>query len=362
MKARLFVVNKDTIRQTMDTMEVSVIVPEPEGKKLWNKTLIDIVSDLFQVEIGDYIFLWESGFERIYGVYRALSKPYFRREDNENDIFKIKIGCAYSFEKPIREYDVINNPYMKNKLWNIIGKKVAGKSRGTSPITPEEMQFLIQSLIDANDGEYTFNRDYVAIQNPENEITIDLINETNNEIPARLVDYIFAPIRIRNRNEVQYEKALEGVLNYMFRERNSSVINALGIECENVIWYANYLPYGLERSEIDYMVMESLDGMIVNKIDVIELMSSIIDYDHINRCLQYSKWVATSVTNDKNIVRPILICGSKSRTSVNGFRNTEIANAIRELPRTYGFESIDIYTYSLDNGITFERYEVGEDE
>lgn len=32
MKARLFVVNKDTIINTLDSMEVSVFVPEPKGK------------------------------------------------------------------------------------------------------------------------------------------------------------------------------------------------------------------------------------------------------------------------------------------------------------------------------------------
>lgn len=362
MKARLFVVNQESIRSTLDAMEVSVYVPEPEGKKLWNKTLIDIVSDLLQVEIGDYIFLWEAGYERIHGVYRALSKAFFRRDENAKDLFKIKIGIAYKFEKPIREYDVINNPYMKNKLWNIIGKKVAGKSRGTSPITPEEVEFLIQSLINANGGEYEYIRDYVAITNLANEISIDLVNDTNNTIPTRLEDYVYEPIRIKQKDVVQYEKALEAVLNYLFREKNIEAIKKLGISCEDVIWYANYLPYGLERSEIDYMVMESLDGTIINKIDVIELMSGVIDYDHINRCLQYSKWVATSVTNDNNIVRPVLICGNKSKTSINGFTNQQIDNAIKELPKYYGFKDIDIYTYSFKDGIVFEKYEVKDNE
>ena len=60
MKARLFIVNKDTIINTLDSMEVSVLVPEPKGKSGWYETLTDIISDLMQVEIGDYIFLWES--------------------------------------------------------------------------------------------------------------------------------------------------------------------------------------------------------------------------------------------------------------------------------------------------------------
>lgn len=359
MKSRLFVVDKDSIKTTLENMEVSVIVPEPNGK-LWKKTLLDIVSDLMQVELGDYIFLWESGYERIYGVYRAISKPFYSYEEGRNDIFRIKIDIAYSFEKPIMEYDVINNPYMKNKLWNIIGKKVAGKSRGTSPITPEEMQFLIQSLIDVNKS-YSYSKDY-SVVSVDNELKFDFEAIENSEIPSRISEYAYAPIQFKNNKEVQYEKALEGVLNYLFREKQTEIISELDIECENVIWYANYLPYGLERSEIDYMIMESVDGTNINQIDVIELMSGVIDDDHIRRCLQYSKWVSESITNAKNIVRPILICGSKSKTSKNGFNNENIKQSLSERPKEYGFDNIEIYTYSLENIINFNKHEEDSNE
>lgn len=124
-----------------------------------------------------------------------------------------------------------------------------------------------------------------------------------------------------------------------------------------MVWFANYLPYGLERAEMDYMVMESLDGVTINRIDVIELMINIIDVDHINRCLQYAKWVAESVTNNKNIVRPILVCSNKSMSSRKGFINAEIAKAISNLPKKYGLKGIDIYTYSMDDEISFTKYE-----
>lgn len=85
MKARLFVVNEDTIKKTLDKMVISTIVPKPiddknKKKKMWNKTIIDIISDFMQLEIGDYIFLWESCSDvksRIYGVFRIISKPYY---------------------------------------------------------------------------------------------------------------------------------------------------------------------------------------------------------------------------------------------------------------------------------------------
>lgn len=356
MKARLFVVNPETIGMTLKNKEVSVVVPEPQ-KESWHETIIDIASDLLQVEIGDYIFLWESGTKKIYGVYRAVSKPYYKKQKGRNDIFRIKFDVAYEFQKPIMEYDVINNPYMKNKLWNIVGKKVAGKARGTTPITPEETQFLIQSLIDANDS-YRYCKDYNVVD-VKKEILFDLEEEFRVKLPASISNYNYKPFAIRVGKEVKYEKALEGILNYLFRERSDEQITALGIDVENVVWYANYLPYGLERSEIDYMVMESDDKSNVNRIDVIELMSKVVDEDHIRRCLQYSKWVGSSVSNGMNIIRPILICGDKSRKSKNGLNSDKIRRAISELPEKYGFKNIEIFTYIIEEGeISFEKYEI----
>lgn len=355
MKARLFVVNPDTIGRTLKNKEVSVVVPEPK-KKSWHETIIDIASDLLQVEIGDYIFLWESGTKKIYGVYRAVSKPYYRKQKGRNDIFRIKFDVAYEFQKPIMEYDVINNPYMKNKLWNIVGKKVAGKARGTTPITPEETQFLIQSLVDVNDS-YCYYKDYDVVD-VKKELLFDFEEEFKVKLPASISKYNYKPFAIRAGKEVKYEKALEGMLNYLFREKVDEQIAALKIDVDNVVWYANYLPYGLERSEIDYMVMESYDKANINKIDVIELMSKVLDEDHIRRCLQYSKWVGSSVSNGMNIVRPILICGEKSRKSKNGLKSDKIRHAINELPVQYGFKNIEIFTYTIEGGkIFFEKYE-----
>lgn len=359
MKARLFVVNEVTRKRTIENKEVSVYVPEPDGKPQWNRSITDIVSDLMQVEIGDYIFLWEMGTGKIYGVYRAVSDAFFAKETGRNDIFRIKIDVAYSFNEPIMEYDMINNPYMKNKLWNIIGKKVAGKARGTSPITKDETQFLIQALIDANET-YVYYHDYEPCD-VEDKLAFNLHDEYDKEIPMSIEEYDYEPLRVVSRNEVHYEKALEGILNHCFRERKKDVIAQLDINENNVIWYANYLPYGLEKSEIDYMVMESMDGENVDKIDVLELKAGVIDMDHIRRCLQYAKWVVSSVANGNNIVRPVLICGIKSVRAKKGFGDADIKKAIKELPPSYGFKKMDIYTYIIENGeIIFQKYH-GED-
>ena len=74
MKARLFVVNKDTIINTLDSMEVSVFVPEPKGKLRWYKTLTDIISDLF---------FYGSQVQKIFMEYTGLSLYRFTEKTLE---------------------------------------------------------------------------------------------------------------------------------------------------------------------------------------------------------------------------------------------------------------------------------------
>ena len=105
MKARLFVVNENTFEETVNSKTISVITPKPD-KKQWIKTLADIMADMLQIEEGDYIFLWETRStnkkSRIYGVYRAISKPYYELSSpNDNAPFKIRIEKAYDFSEPV---------------------------------------------------------------------------------------------------------------------------------------------------------------------------------------------------------------------------------------------------------------------
>lgn len=52
-----------------------------------------------------------------------------------------------------------------------------------------------------------------------------------------------------------------------------------------------------------------------------------------------------------------MICGARSLSSIRGFRSAEIAQGIDKLTTAYGFKQIDIYTYSIDNEISFTKYE-----
>ena len=58
-KARLFVVDENTFLSTIHNKIASIYVPDLSGKQ-WLKTVADIMADMLQIEIGDYIFLWKN--------------------------------------------------------------------------------------------------------------------------------------------------------------------------------------------------------------------------------------------------------------------------------------------------------------
>jgi hypothetical protein len=181
MKGRMFVVNSQTLISTQSTMIASIFAPQPNGEK-WLSTISDIMADMLQIEIGDYIFLWETSSEaqksRIHGVYRAISKPYYECADaNDTAPFKIHIEKAYDFENPIDEYDVLNCPYIKSSMWTIIGKKVKGKSRGTSPLSQDEIKNLITLLIGKNPNYSYVEFDATRVLNVPTELKIDYKKE-----------------------------------------------------------------------------------------------------------------------------------------------------------------------------------------
>lgn len=366
MKSRLFVVNEKTLEETINSNIASIFVPALEGNQ-WVKTIADLMADLLQIEIGDYIFLWETRSEgqksRIHGVYRAISKPYYHCSDiNDKAPLKIHIEKAYDFSNPVDEYDVLNNPYIKSDLWTIIGKKVAGKARGTTPLSPKETSYLI-TLLEGLNPSSSFNK-----WDPEREIVVSnplkvtYLSVGNNNRPASLDQ--FDPNALHFFSEdgnVVYEKVLETIFNQELTNRNVLFFNCLGIDTRKVMWYSNYLPYSVEQSEMDYVIFESEDQVNISKVFVIELMKTELDFSHIHRALLYSKWVNETLCLGANIAEPIIVCRS-SVDFINGETQqrridklNETLNFIKNTEKKYNTKELNIYTYDFSRDPIFEK-------
>lgn len=366
MKGRMFVVDSLTLQSTIQSNVVSIKAPAPTGAQ-WLKTVADIMADMLQVEIGDYIFLWETSTaetkSRIHGVYRAISKPYYQCVTPSDDApYKIAIEKAYDFTNPIDEYDVLNCPYIKTSLWTIIGKKVAGKSRGTSPLSEQEIKYLITLLIGKNPGYHFVPFNSVNIIQTVSPLQINYSNTGNNARPASLSALNPNSLNYLNGSgNVHYEKILETIFNQEMLHKNGMFFSQIGVDVNKVIWYSNYLPYSIEQSEMDYVIIESDDGQCYTKIFVVEFQAKKIDEDHIHRCLMYSKWVNETLALGTSMVQPILICPD-SYDFINGETHRAKVRCLQRFDATanryqeeYHVSPLQVYEYSLTPTQIFTR-------
>lgn len=367
IKARMFVVDEDSLNKTISTNIASIFMPDLTGQQ-WVKTIADIMADMLQIQVGDYIFLWQTkkGEEKskIHGVYRAISKPYFDNTDPlDNCPFKIRIERAYEFENPIEEYELLNCPYIRNSLWTIMGKKVANKPRGTSPLSNAEMEAIITLLIGVNPSYRFIPFDPSRIVAVPNELKVDYsLNTPNTSTPSRNTINVSTISFFDSSYKLLYEKVLETIFNMEFANHNSVFFSQLGIDLNKVIWYANYLPYSLEQSEMDYVIIESEDGINYSKIFVLEFLTSNPDESHIKRSAMYSKWVNEAMALGTNFAEPIIICnnsvdfinGEKAPTKIAKINN--LNQIISSNVTKYKTKDIKIYKYSFSStGATFTR-------
>lgn len=369
MKSRLFVVNSDTLRSTINTHIASIFVPSLEGNQ-WVKTIADLMADLLQIEIGDYIFLWETRSDnqksKIHGVYRAISKPFYHCDDaNDRAPLKIHIEKAYEFENAVNEYDVLNNPHIKSDLWTIIGKKVAGKARGTTPLSLKEAGYLITLLTGLNPNATFLPWDPVRTVTVNNPLKITLPagqSVRSNVRPKSLLSFDPNQLSFFDADgNVVYEKVLETIFNQEMTNRNQNFFDSLRIDTSKVIWYSNYLPYSIEQSEMDYVIIESEDGVNFSKVFVIEFMKTELDESHIHRCLLYCKWVNETLCLGANIVTPIIVCresvdfihGETQRRRQQKLDSTQ--EYIEDTEQTYGTKPLNIYTYDFATSPFFSK-------
>lgn len=347
LKGRLFVVDDNTLKVTIDTKIVSVRTPKPE-KEQWEKTIGDIMADMLQLEKGDYIFLWctksANQKSRIYGVYRVISAPYYHMDSSTDEYpFKIRVEQAYIFDHPLEEYDLLNSAHIKIPLWTVIGKKVADKKRASTPLTFDEIQCIITMLIDRNHN-YTFiPRDDSRFDTTVDGLKIDYRLKGNN--PERTTLELLNPNKmyfLNSDGSLKYEKFLETIFNQEMSLKNKKFFEQLGLDVDHIVWYSNYLPYSIEQSEMDYLLMESIDGQIINKMYLVEFMKTIIDDDHIERCLQYSKWVSDTLSLGTLTVQPILICANYRKRS-----SDKLEELIMQLEESYKTMRLQVYCYDF---------------
>lgn len=341
MKAKLFVVNETTLEEAKREKIAKIKIPLASKEKEQNGEIIEeetkkptkqfvqstdsMLADFLQLSLGDYVFFWcekkkQSQSSSITGVYRIISKPYFHF-DSSDDLFpfKVRIEEAFVFEKPVNEYEVLNSPFINNALWNIVGKKISGKGRGSIQLTPRECESLLQLLI-KNNPNYTFiPEDSNRFDQTQSQATLSVdYTKKGEKLNPPLVNHIHeynmnSFVHFDKKGKLHFEKSYEAIFNFEINRKNGQFLKQIGIDdCDDIVWFGNYLPYSLDSTEMDYLIFTSRDKINITGAYVLEFKRDNLplpDKDtHFRRSLQYSKWVDENLLSGANITRPILIC------------------------------------------------------
>ncbi|WP_288221544.1 EVE domain-containing protein [uncultured Clostridium sp.] len=364
MKGRLLIVDDETLKVVKNDLIWGAKIPDKLNEyKTWQKTIIDIIGDMLNICPGDYVVLWKKATrieENVFiGIYRVISLPYidttplsFELEEGETITkypYRVALEIAYNFINSITEYEFINDINIKNDIWTVIGKKVKGNSRASIPMTKEIISIFIKKFIN-NNSEWSFNESNIErYMYPENSISLDLsnkyyINSTAEtlEKSVLLENYLnsfsleYIPLVDKNGERCKYELGLYAIFNEeitkgILNNEIPLILNNIIDNNEKIEWYANYLPYGLEGREIDYMISTSIDGENTSKVILIEFMKDNLDKDHIDRAILYSKWVNKVICKDSNLVETVLISNKVNTDFKEYCEKLKIDNNIRKI-------------------------------
>jgi len=250
--------------------------------KLWIKTTSDILSDVLATRKGDLIFPWviygcggsNIGFKHIFKV---ADSPIFIKGDE----FPVKIPLQVNgleYGKSLSEADALDI-WDKKLLWNAIGKKSLGRGRSLTHQTPMEDEKIIELLNERNPSGpkkirlKKFNQTQIPIcidpkQNKLGKNLLEKINATAGDDRLSLLD--FKSIPWRRNNLFSFEKTLEPWLMANIDKPTCKQFRKLAFDDDIPIrWFANYLPFGVQGSNIDLVVLQEKNGVKIA--NVIEL-------------------------------------------------------------------------------------------
>ena len=369
---RIFVVDSDSYNITKQFNIAATGKKDVSLGKQYIKTIYDLMSDILTLNKGDLVFFWESYNKRIdesgrgiIGVYEVISEPYYdpsRKEIDEHIYlsesypFRVDIEEIISFDEHLSEYDLFSRPDVRSKVWNLIGKKVGGKSRGSIPLTPLECEILIHLLSEINGGitlkstntldnkvedkrknlkiikrkKYSNRlkhrkslktekcRQNSMVSSYKNYLEVNLnIGSSNtniyneapnlNELDFNRIQTVDDTKSDPKKYEVTQEKILEAWLSKNIRLSNN--LDKLFGPKDYIGWYSSYLPYSLDQKEIDFMVFHNHPRHnFLMRISLVELKKGAIGMEAIDQVCNYFDWAELNlVPGTKSIIQPIVI-------------------------------------------------------
>lgn len=225
--------------------------------KMWRKTLADMFADLLVARAGDLVFPWSirdpvSGAPgRGFGFQLAVAgRPIL----SPSSPFPLQLPLSKVGQRwvtPISEADALEL-FADRPLWNAIGKKALGRGRSLTHQSPLEDAELLRRL----------GADGVSVSVPVipptdgQPITISLEDRVASPTaaPSSLAEVDVSQLFWVSSGRFVIEKALEAWLCEVADTPAAATLWACAIdEPSTPSWFANYLPFGVQGSSVDFV-------------------------------------------------------------------------------------------------------------
>jgi len=289
------------------------------------KTVADLFSSVLAMRPGNYVFPWEVSLNRnkkgrgFFGIFKvAKKKTYFVKGDD----FPIRtdLELLECYPNPVSE-DIALDLFRTDLLWNAIGKKSLGRGRSVTHQTISEDQIMSQLIQQANPDGSMQLEDFNSLAKPTGiTITIDISQNTDN-IPDETrnlpKDEKLKSIDIENIQWVKdtffkYEKVLEAWLMEHIDDTRSQFAGLI-FPPDSLVWFGNYLSYGVLGGNIDIVTKNRIDDE--DRIFVIELKKDALGASKwknaIDEVKKYSEMLSKVLSNgEKSLVTPVVIAHS----------------------------------------------------
>lgn len=342
------IVNQETMQEVISQGCISTRGKLEDYKV---KTIADLFADALTTRVGDLVFPWiigsadsaNIGFKYVFEV---ADKPYFVRGDD----YPIKIPLKETgkeYEIPLSEAEALDL-WDGKLLWNIIGKKSLRRGRSLSHQTKMEDAKLIEMLKKKNNDNAPTNIRLGRHVNRGVPITINPAQTglTNFET---LLDAYASEDRLKNvqLNEIPWQRdgvfAEEKVLEAWLMENIdkpvcSNLRQIIMSSGQRIDWFGNYLPYGVQGSNID-VVISHLNGN--HTVSVIELkvgrLSSTQMVETAKQAERYALFIkkAFKAFNvDVNIKPIILSYKHPTRRGNESWKRLPITSVVYEIQRS----------------------------
>jgi len=334
------------------------------GEK-WYKTLADLFSDVLSTREGDLVFFQltdkdprpendnsnipKSDYEEKYwdlldpegreiegdsdngfiGLFKITGSPFFDKRKikvtdeavvEDSIPIRVPIEPIRFYPVPVTEDRAFNLEPGDSELWNPKFRKALWNPKSLTSISPNESKLLTDLIYKNNDFSHNLeSKSYPGDDSNKISINKRLDQTAEGCKPDTIQDVSLDDIPFVSGKKFRTEKALEAWLMENFDKNNSDLIDVFGPR-EEIEWFTNYVPYGMEGSNIDALSYHERDG-ITYKISVVELKRTKKE-GVVDQVMGYSRWVSKYLADDDDfMVQPIVIANDFDEKDKKKARN-----------------------------------------